>query len=68
MINYKDHNNYLVNERKMMSVLKLLKQEIETLKQQNAKLKAQLSKLLTIFNRKYWESSEKTYTFAPKVK
>ena len=24
------------------------------------------SKLLTIFNRKYWESSEKTYTFAPK--
>lgn len=24
------------------------------------------AKLLTIFNRKYWESCEKTYTFAPK--
>ena len=40
MINYKDHNNYLVNERKMMSVLKLLKQEIETFDEENEKIKA----------------------------
>ena len=40
MINYKDHNNYLVNERKMMSLLKLLKQEIETFDEENEKIKA----------------------------
>lgn len=40
MINYKDHNNYLVNERKMMSMLKLLKQEIQIFDEENEKIKA----------------------------